>query len=168
MIVFIDNINMINYINNPVIFNLSSFYSGYDNITSLMTSVSKTKLSPVNLTEYVETPQFDNAFMSMIFTNTLLFGDFMKIIMNAYEGYNVIILVERDAYRDMIMESLIKIIQLRYGYNCWIVEDFQDLECLSEPSFTPMGIINLDNDKKLLDKLYSDGQIVLTNNYNKE
>ena len=57
------------------------------------------------------------------------FTDFLKIVLNATLG-NVVILISHDPYRDAITESIIKLIQIRYGYNCWEIEDADDLSCL--------------------------------------
>ena len=74
-----------------------------------------------------------------------------------YEGYIVCILVQRDPYRDAIMESIIKLIQQRYGYNCWIIEDEDDLDVIREQQMFPEGIIALDNDIDRANQLQCNG-----------
>ena len=67
-------------------------------------------------------------------------------VTNPYQGTNVIILISHDEFRDAIVESLVKMIQLRYGYNSWILNTIDDLEYIKESDFTPEGLLVLDND----------------------
>lgn len=146
MIIFTSNVNLIQYVKDPVVFNLSSYYSGFNNITNLITNVqifNNTQLPP---NEFIYSPQFDGIYVNSIFNNNDLFMDFMKILMASYNGSNVVILIAHDDYRDAITESIIKLIQVRYGYNCWSVEDIEDLELLKESYFTPYGLLTLDKD----------------------
>lgn len=160
MIVFIDNPNYINEIqchfnNIPIsIFNLSSLYSGYTNITDLM------KVATINntgepLPVFVESVNFDVQYANAVLNDPKLFSELMMIMSASFEGNIVVILIQRDFYRDAIMESLIKLIQQRYGYNCWIIEDLSDIYCLKESKYTPFGLYNLDNDINTYDKSYS-------------
>ena len=60
---------------------------------------------------------------------------------------------------DAVKESIIKFIQIRYGYNCWEIEDIDDLQVIDEPFFTPMGIMNLDNDKLRYDSIFGENHM---------
>ena len=88
--------------------------------------------------------------------NPTLFGKLMAILSNSYEGHIVVLLVQRDPYRDSIMESLIKLIQQRYGYNCWIVEDPEDISCIKEDEYSTIGLLTLNEDLKRYDNSYSE------------
>ena len=116
---------------------------------------------PIN--EFIYSPDFDRMYAQGVFNNDELFTDFLKIILNATLG-NVVILISRDPYRDAITESIIKLIQVRYGYNCWEAEDVEDLECLRESYFTPYGILALDQDKRRFDELCVSGYVAPVNN----
>lgn len=158
MILFIDDINLLNCIDDKfIVLNLSSFYSGYDSITNLITMPLINYNTPMN--QFVDTPEFDLLYANNIFNNIELFRDLMKIMIYAYEGFTVVILVNRDPYRDTIMESLIKIIQERYGYSCWIINDIDDLECARETTFSTNGLITMDNDIQYFESLYQQGQV---------
>lgn len=170
MIVFTSNISLIPYISNRyMIYNLSSYYSGYPSISSLITSIqifNNTQLPP---NEFLYSPQFDMAYYNAIFNNDSLFVDLMKIMINAYNGVDIIVLTAHDDYRDAVTESIIKLIQVRYGYNCWEVEDYDDLELLKESYFTPTGLLTLDQDSARYDMLYASGVVGKINNLdNKE
>lgn len=147
MIIFTSNINLIGMIENPIVLNLSSYYGGYVDISNLITTIAKIPNNtgmPIN--EYIYSPTFDINFANMVINDNLLFISFMTIITGCYNGNNVVILVNRDEYRDAVMESLIKLIQIRYGYNCWVIETMEDLETAKESNFSPAGIMSINND----------------------
>ena len=148
MIVFIEDINLVKYFNRAVIFNLSSYYSGYNNITNLITMANMSNTSEYLIAQYVDMPEFDINYMNYVFNNKDLFNSILSIVHCATDGNNAIVLVKHDPFRDAIMESIIKLIQQRYGYQCWVVDSVDDLSCLSEPTFTPYGLMNLDEDLK--------------------
>ena len=159
MIVFVSNpdyIPVIGYhFNRPVkVFNLSSLYSGYTDLTDLL-KVRTINNTGMPMPLYVESVDFDLQYASALFNDPNLFGKLMMILSATYEGSIVILLVQRDPYRDAIMESLIKLIQQRYGYNCWIIEEQEDIYCMRQGNFTPSGLTNLNNDLKRYDNSYS-------------
>ena len=141
------------------ILNLSSFYSGYIDITKLITNISPINNTGLPMPEFVNSVEFDMQYASAIFNNTDLFVSLINIMLRAYEGYLVCILVQRDPYRDAVMESLIKLIQQRYGYNCWIIEDIDDIEIMSEQMLLPNGLLTLDSDIEQFNHLCSGGVI---------
>ena len=165
MIVFMDNPEYSNLLRykfpgrEPVILNLSSFYSGYINITHLIAKISPINNTGMQMPDFVNSIEFDMQYASAVLSNPELFGSLINIMLRAYEGYLVCILVQRDSYRDAVMESLIKLIQQRYGYNCWIVEDYDDIEILSEQMLLPNGLLTLDSDIKQYNQMYSKGMV---------
>lgn len=160
MIVFIDNpgyIQQIQYqFNRPtVIYNLSSLYSGYIDLTDLCSKISPINNTGMSMPEFVQSIDFDIQYASALMNDPNMFCKLLMILSATYEGSIAIILVQRDPYRDAIMESIIKFIQQRYGHNSWIVEDPEDIFCIKENSFTPYGFMNLQQDIKKFDNLYS-------------
>ena len=107
--------------------------------------------------EFIQSVEFDIQYANALVSDPVLFGKLLLIISASYEGYVTILLVDRDAYRDAVMESIIKFIQQRYGYNCWIVEDPEDIECLKETPYTPTGLMMLNEDLLKFDQSYNDG-----------
>ena len=161
MIIFIDNPGLISliqgYFNKPImVYNLSSLYSGYIDCTDLLTNIAPINNTAMPLPEFVQSVDFDIQYSAMIMNNQILFVKLMMILSNSYEGAISIVLVQHDFYRDAIMESIIKFIQQRYGYNCWIIEDPDDIYCINEPHYTPMGLLNLDADLQRYDSLFVD------------
>ena len=163
MVIFTSNINILPHINNAVVYNLSSYYSGFDDITGLITKIHIFNTTQLPTNEFINSPQFDSIYANNILQSNELFYDFIKIMINTLE-FNVVILVSHDPYRDAITESIIKLIQVRYGYNCWEAEDVEDLECLRESYFTPYGILALDQDKRSFDELCVSGYVAPVNN----
>lgn len=143
----------------PVILNLSSLYSGYINISNLITKIAPINNTGLLIPEFVNSVEFDMQYASAVLNDPDLFGSLINIMLRAYEGYLVCILVQRDNYRDAVMESLIKLIQQRYGYNCWIIEDPEDIEIMSEQMLLPNGLITLDADINQYKQMYSNGII---------
>ena len=163
MVIFTSNINILPHINNAVVYNLSSYYSGFDDITGLITKIHIFNTTQLPTNEFINSPQFDSIYANNILQSNELFYDFIKIMINTLD-FNVVILVSHDPYRDAITESIIKLIQVRYGYNCWEAEDVEDLECLRESYFTPYGILALDQDKRRFDELCVSGYVAPVNN----
>lgn len=160
MIIFIDNPELIQmiqgYFNKPInIYNLSSLYSGYIDCTDLLTNIA-TINTTMPLPDFVQSVDFDIQYAAMVMNNQVLFVKLMMILSNSYEGNISIVLVEHDFYRDAIMESIIKFIQQRYGYNCWVIENPDDIIYIKEPHYTPMGLLNLDSDLQKYDSLFVD------------
>ena len=168
MIVFCDNIETVNYMignmrnYNYVILNLSSYYNRdtySSDISSLATYINmlgnKANAMGIPLNQYIETPDFDISYAEAIFNDNMLFVQFMKIMIPAFEDYNVFVLVGTDIYREAITESLTKLIQQRYGYNCWRISDINDLiGCSLVSTFSYEGLDNMDSDRDRYAELF--------------
>lgn len=165
MIAFIDKPELANYTgyNFPgrpiIVMNLSSLYSGHIDITDLITKISPINNTGLSTPDFVNSVQFDMMYMGAIMNDPNLFHKLMMIMLHAHEGYLVNILVQRDWYRDAVMESLIKLIQQRYGYNCWIIEEPEDVMYIKNDVFTPSGLLTLDSDIHKYNELYSSGRV---------
>ena len=165
MIVFMDDPNLSSSLaykfpgRETVLLNLSSLYSGYTSISNLITKISPINNTALPIPDFVNSVEFDMQYASAVLGNPELFGSLINIMLRAYEGYLVCILVQRDPYRDAVMESLIKLIQQRYGYNCWIIEDYDDIEIMSEQMLLPNGLLTLDADIKQYNQMYSKGLV---------
>lgn len=159
MIVFIDNIALINdikqsFINKDIlIFNLSSFYSGFIDITDLCTSVPISNNTDMIPMDFVQSSLFDNQYSCYITNNIILFTKLLMVVSNSYEGNISIVLIQHDIYRDAITESIIKLIQQRYGYMSWVIDDMDDIPALRELPPTPFGLEVLYNDLKTFDTI---------------
>lgn len=153
MIIFTDELKYVSYIRdklrqNTLIYNLSSAYSCNNNITDFITMASEINHTSLPMYEFINTQVFDIEYAGLILNNPALFSKLVEIMQASFNDICVIILVYRDSYRDSVMESLIKLIQNRYGYKPWIIDDIEDIECIYEQSMTPYGLLTLDADIK--------------------
>lgn len=139
---------LINHLNpDTKIFNLNSPLEGYEQL----------KLVPYYQISFDTNDErsFDINYANYVLSNPSTFNELMKVMMILYEGLDVYILIYRDGdYFEMLAESLLKLIQQRYGYNYHMLGIPEDLEhALScDPNddyFTTYGLFNLDNDKEL-------------------
>ena len=164
MIIFISNPEYARVIRESLgldilVYNLSSLYSGFESISNLITNIGTFYRNDMTIPDYVNSINFDQAYANKILQEPELFHSFMLIVYGSYLGFAVCVLVQRDPYRDAIMESIIKLIQQRYGINSWIVEDIEDIYYLSESYPTPYGLVQLDQDIKAHGELYSKGLV---------
>ena len=133
------------------IFNLSSISEKGEKLFPLIPPF------PVNIFEAAEEKTFDIAYAKYILENDKAFACLMKIIYSEYEkssdGIITYIMVESDDIRNIVTESLIKLIQQRYGINSNIVNELEDWDYVEASNFTITGLYNLDIDKERYSEL---------------
>jgi hypothetical protein len=122
------------------------------NLTSLIEYYPRLNLLVPNGIGYYDGPEFDMAYMNYIFGNDSVFCQFFCIIMNLYMGNDVYIITDDENWSENLAESLLKIIQQRYGYNGARIDSYEDYIMLSQSKnngkFDPgNGLANLDSDK---------------------
>lgn len=105
---------------------------------------------------------FDFVYCQMLLESDYLFYEyFNKIIYPLYNGYNVYILCPENSRDDniyqMLMESFLKFIQQRYGYNGAQIYEEEDFNCINpdEMTFNINGLYNLDKDKERYSYMYT-------------
>ena len=93
-------------------------------------------------------PAFDIEYHNYIINNPTSFLQFMSIIIPAYTSPDTMIqvMIRSSNYRDVITESLLKLIQQRYGYNACIVNELDDFMYTTESDFSIPGLFTLDQD----------------------
>ena len=124
--------------NNTKIYNFSSLREGFPRLNLM---------PPHNLganTEY----EFDVKYMNYIFSNDIVFMNFMTIIMDLYNGFSVYLLISEDDWSQLLIDSLMKLIQQRYGINGVMVNSLEDFQFAKDDTFEDYGIYNLDQDKE--------------------
>ena len=125
------------------IFNLSSTLEEGERLFKL--------IPPFSADDYKDEKEFDINYANYVLSNDAAFIDLMKIIYLQYENNNdklIYVLVNFDEIRDIITESLIKLIQQRYGINACIVKEYEDFDTLEDSEFDINGLYNLDQDKE--------------------
>lgn len=127
-------------------YNLSSYYSDVPTLNMLIPS------SEYIAEELMEgdcsLPVFDIEYHKFIFENNEAFMQFMNLIIPVFGSPEVLvqILINQSEFRDIITESLIKLIQQRYGYNAYIVNEVDDFLYTEESSMSIPGLFIMDQD----------------------
>lgn len=135
---------------NTIAFNITSMNESYPRLSRLL---------PPNSIGYLSDWEFDNAYMQFIFNNDPVFFEFFQIVFPLYQGKNVYLVMDDTLdWSENLLESLLKVIQQRYGYNAVRINEYNDyLEAKSESldDFNPyFGVQNLDIDKERYSYLY--------------
>ena len=126
-----------------VMYNLSSMREGFISLQALI---------PPNTIGRLTDREFDIAYANYIMSNDTLFCIFFQIIYNLYIGKDVFIIVSTEDWSENLLESLLKLIQQRYGYNAVLINTEADYLYATNSmnfGFAPgYGIFNLDQDKE--------------------
>ena len=126
-----------------MIFNLTSYKEGYNRLNLLV--------PPNELGRFTDR-DFDIAYANYVIGNDAVFCQFFWIIYNLYIGNHVFIIANPADWSENILESLLKLIQQRYGYNAIRIDNDDDYIYAANfmnPGFAPgFGLYNLDQDKE--------------------
>ena len=133
-------------------FNLSSYFSE-DNITNLDKLIPIGSIPDDVVTGNSTGPEFDELYANYIMQDQNAFFQFMNIIFYEYVDPSVLvqILINTEGIREAISESLMKLIQQRYGMSTFYVftpEDFLYIN-IPEVGVSIPGLFALDNDLAL-------------------
>lgn len=128
-----------------VVLNFSSYTEGVERIEIIPSVYGYDRTSV----------EFDRYLFSYIYDNDNIFMEFSKIFMSLYYDKDVVLLATRDeGIFDDILESLLKLVQQRFGVTASFVEDINDVDCIEESEFSIQGLYNLDMDKERFMLLY--------------
>ena len=127
-------------------YNLSSYYNDAPTLNALVPSPQYIP-QDVLLGDTTD-PIFDIEYHKYIFDSQQAFMEFMLIMVPAFTSPDTLIhiMIKQSNFRDVIMESLIKLIQQRYGYNVCIVNEADDFLYAEESDFSIPGLFALDQD----------------------
>lgn len=100
-----------------------------------------------------DSQQFDVAFANYIMSDDYRFCQFFNIPLGLYCSFNVFVLISKNEFFDILNESLMKLIQQRYGYIINEINTEEDLDYLVEGSFSIQGLYNLDLDNRRFESL---------------
>lgn len=133
-----------NIIDTGLVFNLTSMKEGFSNLQSLI---------PPNEIGRFEGRDFDIVYANYILNNDFVFLNFFEIIYALYINLDVYIVISNDDWSENLIESLMKLIQQRYGYNGARINSFEDYLFLLNSNDSGFGtfdfyIKNLDEDKE--------------------
>lgn len=136
--------NATNIINTGMVYNLTSLREGFERLPFLI---------PPNEIGKLTGRDFDLAYANYIFSNDFIFKSFFDIIWLLYSGTDVYIIISEDDWSENLVESLLKLIQQRYGYNGCRIDSYEDylfrFNSSNYNDFDPrFGVANLDSDKE--------------------
>jgi hypothetical protein len=131
------------------------------NFCGLIEKYQSCNLIPPNNLGAVSEYDFDLRYMHWIIDNDSNFTNFMNIIMQLYYGKNVYLITSdnNDDWSNALKESLLKLIQQRYGIEAVEVDCLDDIVYAKDCEFSEYGIINLDQDKERYLYLYESYRI---------
>ena len=91
----------------------------------------------------------DMVFANMVLNTDAYFCELMRILLPLRDGLDVALLVYREEeFFDASTESLMKLIQQRYGYNYQILNTIDDFNQWDQSNFDINGTFNLDQDSE--------------------
>lgn len=111
-----------------------------------------------------ETNQYDIEYANFIFQNTQQRIEFLNLVYQLQIGNHVLIMIGNYPGMYEMAESLLKLIQTRYGYNGYIVDRY-DLENIDlfESRFSVPGLLLFDKEKVELDELFLNNESGINN-----
>lgn len=135
--------NSLNVIDTGFVYNLTSLKEGYARLPYLI---------PPNEIGRFTGRDFDIAYANYIMGNDIIFKQFFDIIYLLYTGKDVYLVISENDWSENLVESLLKLIQQRYGYTPYKINCFDDFLYAKNSAFCPdfnpyFGIQNMDNDR---------------------
>jgi hypothetical protein len=125
------------------IYNFNTMKEGYESLQILI---------PPNNIGHLDGFDFDVAYMQYIMNNDTTFVYFFRIINDIYLGKDVFLFADDNDWAENLIESLLKLIQQRYGINAMNIitdEDYIDAKLHGKSEIAAgYGVYNLDMDKE--------------------
>lgn len=118
------------------------------NFTSPNEYYQRLNLIPPNSLGATSDYDFDVKYMNWIMSDDYRFSQMFDIIEYLYQGFDVYIIISDDSWSENLIESLLKLIQQRYGYNATRIDCLEDLTTSPVGGFnTEYGLYNFDEDE---------------------
>lgn len=136
------------------ILNVKNKYIYVVNLSSANLNISPSPLFYVPKSNN-ETNMYDIEYANFIFQNTRQRIELLYIVYQLLIGNPVLIMIGKYQGMYEMVESLLKLIQTRYGYNGYIISN-DDLEYLDmfESRFSVSGLLLFDKEKTELDEIF--------------
>lgn len=116
------------------------------NLSALTEFYPRIYLLPPNSLGISYDYQFDVNYMNWIINTDQIFVEFMKIISALYNGMDVYLIISPEDWSENIADSLMKLIQDRYGVVGVRLTDFEDYKYANDNDFSEVGLINVISD----------------------
>lgn len=129
------------------LYNLTSYYANAPTLNLLVPSSEFIPLDVLN--GDCDTPEFDIAYANQILSNDQAFLQLMEIVHQVYLDPSILVqvLIADSPFRNVISESIMKLIQQRYGYNCYYVNQLEDFLYTDESTFSIQGLFTMMEDE---------------------
>jgi len=115
--------------------------------TSLAQDFPDTGLIPPNNLGAINEYDFDVKYMQFIMNDDFRFIKFMDIMYNIYNHKNLFLVINYEDWSINLVESLLKLIQQRYGINATMINEIDDINIMKDTDFDSYyGINNFDQD----------------------
>lgn len=138
-------------------YNILSIKNDYIHVINLSSANLKIQPSPLFYVPRsdMESNIYDMEYANFIFQNTEQRIELLFLVYQLQIGNNVLIMIGDYPGMYEMAESLLKLIQTRYGYNGYIITDY-DLENLEmyESRFSVPGLLLFDQEKVELDEIF--------------
>lgn len=108
----------------------------------------KLQLLPPSINFPITSLEFDQWYANFILTNDIYFMELMNIMYSLYKGNNVYIAISKGDIYETLMESITKLIQVRYGYCAQYLNESDDLCLEDESEFSLSGLKTFDEDRE--------------------
>lgn len=127
-------------------YNLSSYYNDAPTLNMLIPSPEF--IPEQTLLGDCDTPDFDIQYHNFIINNDGAFVQFMSIIVPEFTSADTLVhvMINASPFRDVITESLLKLIQQRYGCNAYLINEIEDFLYADETDFSIPGLFAMDQD----------------------
>lgn len=91
--------------------------------------------------------EFDDWYVYQLLNNDSLFMNFITLVSHLRNGKDVILLMyNKSEVFDAMNESLLKLIQIRYGYNYQVLDETCNIDYYDQSCFSTPGIVQFDQD----------------------
>ena len=157
MIIFTSIPDTINVINN--MFGTHNYYElnlsniiqrGFSLAPLLVQNIFNDFMTYDEIENFISNEEFDIMYLNSILNDPQKFFCLMNIIMPEYQDDNpcVIIYTSGREYADLTVYNIVRIINNRYGYRPYIINEYSDFEYIKEfaNNFSPSGIITMQED----------------------
>lgn len=141
------------------------FLLNFFNVVNLGTPLTRLMAPPVIFqTCPIDSVNFSGAYANFVISNDEAFQDFMEIVMAMYYNDDVFVLTDLQSTHIVAMaETIIKIIQQRYGYNCYILNTIDDIFSIPQSEMSEIGSQIFLSDKERYVRLTVDAKKLLEN-----
>ena len=123
------------------------------NVTSYREDIKRLNLlPPIDKRMYKDSCRdFYLWYAEWILANDLPFFEFFKVVYDLYCGKDIFLVMDTEAdWSENIIESILKLIQQRYGYNAAYIDSIESYIYAANnftSSFSEFGLYNFDIDK---------------------